>query len=71
METVRTTIKEDLSPDINPLDYAIRYLESKTNTTSHPNIGLLKTAREGIELNVWRIYFEGMRIVSKAYRYNN
>ena len=39
------------SPDFNPLDYAIRcVLENKTNATSHPNIGLLKTAIEK-ELN--------------------
>ena len=36
-----------LSPDHNPLDYAILGIfENKTNTTSHPNIGLLKTAIE-------------------------
>ena len=35
------------SPDINVLDYAIwRILENKTNATSHPNIGSLKTAIE-------------------------
>ena len=32
-------------PDLNPLDYAIwGVLENKTNATSHPNIGSLKTA---------------------------
>ena len=31
--------------DLNPLDYTIwDILENKTNTTSHPNIGSLKTA---------------------------
>ena len=35
------------SPNLNPLDYAMwGILENKTNTTSHPNIGLLKTAIE-------------------------
>ena len=35
------------SPDLNPLDYAIwGVLENKTNATSHPNIGLPKTAIE-------------------------
>ena len=46
-KTVRTTIKQDLSLNLNPLDYAIwGRLENKTNATSHPNIGLLKTAIE-------------------------
>ena len=37
--------KEDLSPDFNSFDYAIwDVLENKTNATSHPNIGSLKTA---------------------------
>ena len=46
-KTVRTAIKQDLSPDLNPLDYAIwGILENKTNETSHSNIGLLKTAIE-------------------------
>ena len=40
-----TAIKQDLSPDINLLDYTIRgVLENKTNATSH--IGSLKTAIE-------------------------
>ena len=44
---MRIAIKQDLSPDLNPLDYAIRgVLEYKTNPTSHPNIGSLKTAIE-------------------------
>ena len=35
------------SPDLNSLDYSIwGILENKTNTTSHPNISLLKTATE-------------------------
>ena len=35
------------SPDCNPFDYAILgVLENKTNGTSHPNIGLIKTAIE-------------------------
>ena len=39
-KTVRTAIKQDLIPDLNPLYYAIwGVLENKTNTTSHPNIG--------------------------------
>ena len=43
-KTVRTAIKLDLIPDLNPLDYAISgVLENKTNATSHPNIGSLKT----------------------------
>ena len=44
---VRTRIKQDLSPDHNPLDYTISgVLENKTNANSNPNIGLLKTAIE-------------------------
>ena len=46
-KTVRTAIKQDLSPDLNPLDYTIWHvLENKTNVTSYPDIGLLKTAIE-------------------------
>ena len=46
-KTVRTAIKQDLSPVFNPLDYSIwDVLENKTNATSHPNIGSLKTAIE-------------------------
>ena len=46
-KTVRTAIKQDLSPDLKPLDYAIWVvLENKTNETSYPNIGSLKTALE-------------------------
>ena len=46
-KTVRTLIKQYLSPDRNPLDYAIwGVLENKTNATSYPNIGSLKTAIE-------------------------
>ena len=41
-------IKQDLNPDLNPLDNAIwGVLETKTNATSHPNIGSFnKTAIE-------------------------
>ena len=43
--TLRTAIKQDLSPDFNPLDYAIcGILENKTNATSHPNIGLVSVS---------------------------
>ena len=46
-KTVRTAIKQNLSPDLIPLDYTIwGVLENKTNATPHPNIGLLKTAFE-------------------------
>ena len=41
-KTGRTAIKQDLSSDHKPLDYAmLGVLENKTNVTSHPNIGLL------------------------------
>ena len=46
-KTVRTAIKHDLSPDSNPLDYAISgVLENKTNATSNRNIGSFKIAIE-------------------------
>ena len=50
-KTVRTVIKQDLSSDFNPPDYAMwSILENKTNATSHPNIVLLKPGIEE-ELN--------------------
>ena len=46
-KNVRTTIKQDLSPDLNPLENAIcGFLENKTNATIHPSIGSLKTVTE-------------------------
>ena len=46
-KTVRTTIKQDLSQDINPLDYAICcVLENKTNVSSKSNIGSFNTVIE-------------------------
>ena len=54
-KTVQTTINQDLSPDLNPLDYAIwGVLENKTNAISHSNIGSLKTAIE----EEWNKMFE-------------
>ena len=59
-----TAIKQDLSPVVNPLDYAIYgILENKTNATSHPNIGSLKIAieeewnkmSEEFFLKVWKL----------------
>ena len=42
-----TEIKQDFCPDLDPLDYVTwDILENKTNATSHPNIGSLKTAIE-------------------------
>ena len=39
VKTVRTAVKQDLTPDLNPLDYAIwSVLEKKTDATSHRNI---------------------------------
>ena len=44
---MRTAVKQNLSPNLNNLDYTIwGILENKTNTTSHPNIGSLKIAIE-------------------------
>ena len=47
-KTVRTAIKQDLSPDLNPPDYAIWGVleKNKTNVNSHPYITSLKTAIE-------------------------
>ena len=46
-EIIGVSLWPPSSPDHNPLDYAIwDILENKTNTTSHPNIGSLKTAIE-------------------------
>ena len=46
-KTVRIGIKQDLSLHLNPLDiYIWVVLDIKTNATSHPNIGLFKTAIE-------------------------
>ena len=43
MRKLMIAIKQDLSPDLNPVDYAIwGILENKTNATSH--VGSLKTA---------------------------
>ena len=45
--TLRTVIKQNLSVDLVPLNYAIwSVLENKTNATSYQNIGSLKTAIE-------------------------
>ena len=44
---VRTAIKQDLSPDLNSLDYTIWGIEeNKTNATSRRNIGSPKSAIE-------------------------
>ena len=46
-KTVRRVIKQVPRPEHNPLDYAIwGVLGNKTNLTSHPNIGSIKTAIE-------------------------
>ena len=54
-KTVETAIKQDLYPNLNPLDYALwDVLENKTNATSHSNIGSLKTANK----EEWNKMFE-------------
>ena len=46
-KTAMAAVKQGLGPDLTPLYYAIwRVFESKTNATSHPNFGSLKTAIE-------------------------
>ena len=50
--TVRTSMKQVSSQDLNALDYAIcGVLENKINATSQPNIGLPKIAIQ--EVNNW------------------
>ena len=70
---VRTTIKEDLSLDINSLDYAIwNVTENKANATPHTYIDSFRTVYWGVMgLNVGRIYFDSMKIVLKVCWYNN
>ena len=41
-----TAIKQELSPDLNPLDYVIWGIFENKNTSSHPNICSLKIAIE-------------------------
>ena len=43
-KTMRTAFNPDLNPDLNPWLCDMSILENKTNATSHPNIGSLKTA---------------------------
>ena len=63
---MRTAIKQDLSPDIDTLVYALRgVLENKTNVTSRPNIGFLKTAIEE-EWNKMSEEFNLNRFLSSA-----
>ena len=46
-EIIGVSLWPSSSPDLNPLDYATwGVLENKTNATSYPNIGLLKTTIE-------------------------
>ena len=46
-EIIGVSLWSPSSPDFNPLDYVLLgVLENKTNATSHPNIGSLKTAIE-------------------------
>ena len=60
------------SPNLNSLDYAIwGFLENKTNASSHPNIGSLKTAIEEKWGKMSEEIFEDMQIVSKACWYKN
>ena len=57
-KTVRTTVKQDLSSDLYPLDYATwGVLENKTNATSHSNIGSMKWESNKISEE---FYFEGI-----------
>ena len=67
--TVRIAIKQDLNPDLNPLDYAIwGILEDKTNATSqlliHLRLLLRKNGIESLKNLFWRHenHFKGMLI---------
>ena len=69
---MRTEIKQDLSTDLDPLDYAIwGVLENKTNATSHQNIGSLETAIEEERNKMCEEFFEGKQIVSNVCCINN
>ena len=60
---VRAAVKQDISPDLHHLDYPIwGVLENKTNVTSHPNIGSLKTVIE----EEWNKMSE--ELILKAYK---
>ena len=67
-----TAIKQELSPDLNPFDYAFGdILENKTNASSHPNISSLKA---GIEEEWNKMSEEFILKASKSFRrcwYNN
>ena len=45
-KTVRTAIKQDLNPQLNPIDTSIWGVLENNNATSHSNTGSLKTANE-------------------------
>ena len=46
-EIIGVSLWPSSNPDLKPLEFAIfSILENKTNLTSHPNIGSLKTAIE-------------------------
>ena len=64
---MRTAIKQDLSPDINPIpDYAIWHiLENQINATSHINISSLKTT---IEEEWNKMYEEFILKACKSFR---
>ena len=71
-KTVRSAIKQDLSPDLNSLDYTTWcILENNTNATSLLSIGLLKTALRGNWIKCLKNFFEGKQIISKVCWYNN
>ena len=72
-KTMWRTFKQYLRSDLNPLCYAMwDVFVNKINASSHPNIGLLKTAFEE-EWNKMSEEFilKGEKIVSKACWYNN
>ena len=63
-KTVKRPFRQDLSSDLNLLDYTMwSILENKTNATSYLNIGSLQTA---IEEEWNKIFEEDMQIVYKA-----
>ena len=63
---MRTAIKQDLIPDLNPLDYATcGVLSNQTNATFHPNIGSSNTV---IKEEWNRMSEEFILKISKSFR---
>ena len=66
-KTFRAVIKQDSRPKPPWLCYMGRLRKQDKCNFPSKYWFTLDCYWEGIEWNVWRIYFEGMQIVSKAY----